>query len=70
MRILIENSSQKGDTVLEPFMGIGSTCIAANKSGRKFIGCELDNIYFDIAHNRLCEKDPVSSIITTRKDLF
>lgn len=53
MKVLIENSSKPNDIVLEPFMGIGATCIACKQSGRRYIGCELDKKYFDIAKERL-----------------
>ena len=53
MKILIENSSQVGDTVLDPFMGSGSTGVACKELGRNFIGVELDKQYFDIATKRI-----------------
>ena len=53
MRILIENSTQEGDIVFEPFMGVGSTCVADKNSNRKYIGCELDEEYFKVCENRL-----------------
>lgn len=49
---LIENSSNAGDTVLDPFMGINSTGIACKLLGRKFIGFEINKKYFDIAQKR------------------
>lgn len=55
MEILIENSSRQGGTVLDPFMGIGSTGIACKKLNRNFIGFELDKEYFDIATARIKE---------------
>lgn len=59
MKILIENSSQENDIVLDPFMGVGSTIIAGIESNRRFIGIELDKEYFEIAseriHNRIEE---------------
>ena len=55
MRILIENSSDERDTVLDPFMGVGSTGIASVIANRNFIGIELDKGYFDIAENRIDE---------------
>lgn len=53
MEILIENSSNKGDTVLDPFMGSGSTGVACVNTGRKFVGVELDTHYFYMAQNRI-----------------
>ena len=53
MKILIENSSNEGDIVLDPFMGSGSTGIAALNSSRNFIGFELDEEYFGIAKERI-----------------
>ncbi len=54
--ILIGNSCNEGDTVLDPFMGIGGCGVSAAKLGRKFIGCELDEKYYNIAHDRICEQ--------------
>lgn len=42
-----------GQTVLDPFMGSGTTGYAAIRSGRKFIGIEIEQKYFDIACRRL-----------------
>ena len=53
MQILIENSSNENDTVLDPFMGSGSTGIACLNTNRNFIGIELDKTYFDIAKERI-----------------
>lgn len=59
MQILIENSTQAGETVLDPFMGIGSTDSAAVRSGRNFIGIEIDDKYFSYAKARI--KDAVQN---------
>lgn len=53
MRILVENSSNENEIILDPFMGIGSTGLACIELNRKFIGMELDENYFNIAKNRL-----------------
>ena len=53
MEILVENSSNEGDTVLDPFMGIGATGIACKELNRNFIGIELDEKYFNIAKERI-----------------
>lgn len=47
--------SNEGDTVLDPFMGSGTTGIASHKTNRHFIGIELDPTYYAIAQNRLGE---------------
>lgn len=60
MQHYIENSSQVGEIVLDPFMGSGSTGVAALKSGRRFIGIELEKKYFDMACRRIeCAMDQV-----------
>lgn len=53
MEILIDTSSQIGGTVLDPFMGIGSTGIACKNLDREFIGIELDKDYYAIAKQRI-----------------
>lgn len=55
MKWIIENYTQPGDTILDPFMGSGTTGVAAVKTGRNFIGIEIDRGYFDIAQRRIEE---------------
>ena len=50
---LLINSSNIGETVLDPFIGSGTTAIAALSNKRNFIGFELSKEYFDIANNRI-----------------
>ena len=52
MKIMIDNSSNEGDIVFDPFMGIGSTGVACLELNRRFIGVELDEQYFPIAKYR------------------
>ena len=49
----IKTWTNEGDIVLDPFMGSGTTGIAAVELGRKFIGCELSEDYFDMASARI-----------------
>jgi len=56
MEILVNNSSQEGELVLDPFMGSGSTGVACVNTNRNFIGMELDEKYFKIAKERI-ERD-------------
>lgn len=53
MKILIENSTQKGDIVLDPFVGVGATALACIESERDYIGIELDENYYNIAKERV-----------------
>lgn len=46
-------TTNKGDTVLEPFLGSGTTGVACIRLGRKFLGIEKERKYFDIAVNRI-----------------
>jgi site-specific DNA-methyltransferase (adenine-specific) len=53
MKYWIENSSIKNETILDPFMGSGTTGVAALQAGRKFIGIEIDQEHFEVACSRL-----------------
>lgn len=53
LEYLIKTSSNKGDIVLDCFMGSGSTGVSCINTNRKFIGIELDENYFEIAKNRI-----------------
>jgi DNA modification methylase len=53
MKWCIENYTQPGDTIFDPFMGSGTTGVAAVKTGRNFIGCEISPEYFAIAQRRI-----------------
>lgn len=52
-RRCISASTDIGDIVLDPFMGSGTTGVACIRTGRKFIGIEIDEGYFEIARKRL-----------------
>ena len=53
MFALIGDYSMIGDTILDPFMGSGSTGVAAMQLGRKFIGIEIEPRYFEVACRRI-----------------
>jgi DNA modification methylase len=58
-----------GDTVLDPFMGTGSTNLACARWGRNSVGIELDPQYFELARKRLADHGSdlyLSSTVTTR----
>ncbi|MFA5155402.1 MAG: site-specific DNA-methyltransferase [Patescibacteria group bacterium] len=48
-------SSNKGDVVLDPFLGSGTTAVIAKKLGRKWIGVETENKYIKVAEKRIKE---------------
>jgi DNA modification methylase len=49
----LEFCSNPGDTILDPFMGSGTTGVACVQTGRNFIGIEIDPDYFAIAEERI-----------------
>ena len=49
----IKSWSNEGDLVFDPFLGSGTTGVAAKNLGRSFIGIELDPTYFQIAKERI-----------------
>lgn len=55
LKFYIANSSNEGDIVFDPFMGTGSTIISTIELKRKYLGCELEKGYFDIANLRVGE---------------
>ena len=55
MRAAILWAAKDANTILDPFMGSGTTGVACAKLGRKFTGIELDEGYFDIACRRIEE---------------
>ena len=63
MRYLCRLVTPKGGTVIDPFMGSGSTGIACKEEGFEFIGIEREKEYFEIAEKRI-------SYSSQQKDLF
>lgn len=55
IKIFIEQSSAEGETVLDPFLGVGTTAIAAMLADRHYIGFELSQEFFNIACKKLDE---------------
>lgn len=53
---LIEMFSEEGQTVFDPFIGSGTTAIAAIRAGRNFLGCEIDNDFYEICEERIREE--------------
>lgn len=55
MKWMVNRASLPGEVVFDPFMGSGTTGVAAVQMGRDFIGCEIEPAYFDIACKRISE---------------
>jgi len=51
----VSNYTNPGDTILDPFMGSGTTGVACMRTGRNFIGIEINAEYFAIAQRRIEE---------------
>lgn len=52
-RHLIALSTQPGATIIDPFVGSGTTCVAAQEMGRKYVGIDINAEYLKIAEKRL-----------------
>ena len=63
MKYLCRLVTPKGGTVLDPFMGSGSTGIAAKDEGFEFIGIEREKEYFEIAEKRINNTSPLESFM-------
>lgn len=58
---LILMTTDEGDVVLDPFLGTGTTAIAAKRLNRRYIGIELDPFYKNIAEGKLAKETEVTS---------
>jgi site-specific DNA-methyltransferase (adenine-specific) len=63
MKYLCRLVTPKGGTVLDPFMGSGSTGIAAKDEGFEFIGIEREKEYFEIAERRVSVASPLEEFM-------
>jgi DNA modification methylase len=67
MAYLIAIGSRPGDTILDPFMGSGTTGISAKILNRNFIGFEINGKYFELAEERI-EAQPNQTVIESYTD--
>lgn len=64
MKSVVNRFAPLGATVLDPFMGSGTTGVACVKTGRNFIGMEIDPIYYAIAQRRIAEAQMQPALFT------
>lgn len=74
MADLVKSYTSPAETVLDPFMGSGTTGVACVQAGRKFVGVEIDETYYAVAKRRIEEAEGVGSLFDPRAvvapDLF
>ncbi len=64
-RVLLA-TTEKGDVVLDPFFGTGTTGAVAKRLGREWIGCERESFYREVAEKRIAKELPLDeSALTT-----
>ena len=59
MKSQVEASSSEGDTAVDPFMGSGTTGVAAVRTGRRFVGVEMDAAHFATARTRIAAEQGI-----------
>ena len=62
MENCIKAGSQIGDTILDPFMGSGTTAMVAKRLDRYYIGCELHEDYGNLIQQRIDEYETVQEL--------
>jgi DNA modification methylase len=53
MQFFVETLSNTGDVIMDPFMGSGTTGVVSKRTGRDFVGVELNDEYFNICRKRI-----------------
>ncbi len=65
---LIHMNTYVGDVVLDPFVGSGSTAVAAARTGRHYIGYDTDPGYIEVARRRLATESPALPVVISAND--
>ncbi len=64
---LLHDFTNEGETILDPFIGSGTTGVACVKAGRRFIGIEKDKKFFDIACERILKAEEQPDLFSKTK---
>ena len=56
-KMMIDNHTDKGQTVYDPFMGSGTTAVAALECDRLYVGSEIDEDVFKLCNERISQKN-------------
>ena len=68
MNALVSRFTERGESVLDPFMGSGTTGVACARLGRRFIGIEIEPKYFDIARRRIEQAQRQADLFVKQPD--
>lgn len=68
--VLVQKHSNPNDTVLDCFSGSATTAIAALNTGRNFVGCELDENYFNLSVNRIANYQIIIDNVGIEKNII
>lgn len=66
---ILENFSEEGDVVYDPFMGTGTTAVVAKQMNRKYLGSEISKKYIKIAKDRLKNAEDLFSYSSKKKKI-
>lgn len=66
----IKDCTRRGDIVLDPFIGSGTTILAAERTGRRAFGLEIDPAYVDVAVRRWQDFTKQDAILTATGQTF
>jgi len=59
LKWIVKSSSKKGDVILDCFMGSGTTAVACIQLGRNFIGCEINNNFYNVTKKRILQENRI-----------
>jgi tRNA G10 N-methylase Trm11 len=62
MKWCVSEFSNERDLIFDPFLGSGTTAVACKQLNRKFVGCEINEEYVEIANSRLSETATLTTL--------